>query len=418
MVRYFSIFTAAALLCCAAPAACAAAESEELVLHVFSGHDGAGPAGALIEDPSGKLYGVTRQGGRFNQGAVFVLSPPATGQGKWSETVIHSFPAGATDGTLPSGTLVRDAAGNLYGVTNSGGPFLFGTVFRLSPPAAGRSRWTETLLHGFGRTNQDGADPAGGLSMDAAGNLYGLTFEGGSANRGTVFELARPRTPETAWSESQLYSFQGKDGAAPVGVLSMDGQGGLYGVTSAGGTFGDGSVFELALKQGQWVHSQLFAFSQAAGTGASPQGGVAFSPSGTLVGTTDSGGPFGTGTVFELSPPAAGQKQWTQLLLTAFQDSAMNGAFPQSGVAISSTGEVFGTAQGGGKFGDGTLFMLEPPAGMGEPWNQTVLRDFGRRRAHNSPGPYASLLLDGAGNLYGSTYAGGRGYGTVYRMTP
>jgi uncharacterized repeat protein (TIGR03803 family) len=416
MVWHRRLAAVSAFISCAphmqAPAE--AAMRQVSVLHVFNGRDGAGPAGGLIQDAAGNLYGATSAGGQFNQGTVFRVSPPAPGRSNWTETVLHSFNANTGDGARPGGRLVQDPAGNLYGVTKSGGPFLFGTVFRLSPVPGSAGQWSETLLHGFGQTNQDGSVPVGGLVMDASGHLFGLTFEGGIANRGIAFELTPPASGSMDWAETILHSFRGHDGEAPVGALVLSGDGRLYGVTSSGGDFGDGTLFQLAQGPLEWVHKSLFEFSLANGTGASPLDGLAFGPAGALIGTTSAGGPYGNGTVFEISPSIFAQGQWTYTLVAAFQSQSADGAFPQSGVAVSPSGDIFGTAPVGGRFHGGTLFKMAPTNFADGTWNETVLQAFGRRPP-GPPGLSTRLLLDDAGHLYGTTFQGGRGYGSVFK---
>jgi uncharacterized repeat protein (TIGR03803 family) len=143
---------------------------------------GNSPTAGVIVDSTGAVYGT-------NSGSVFRLTPPASGVGAWKETVLHVFPTGTSDGFLPKGGLVADRAGRLYGTTSGGGKFGFGTVYMLTPPAAGKTAWTETILYDF-RSSADGTDARGDLVFDRAGNLYGTTAAGGSANKGTVFELS------------------------------------------------------------------------------------------------------------------------------------------------------------------------------------------------------------------------------------
>jgi uncharacterized repeat protein (TIGR03803 family) len=219
------------------------AADRQTVLYNFGNlPDGAGPVGSLIMDAAGDLYGATVQGGiycRVGCGTVFELSPSAGG---WTETVLHSF--NGNDGNQPRAGLVMDAAGHLYGTTIQGGPYCApfgcGTVFEVSPSAGGG--WTETTLYYF--TDQpDGALPDAGVILDAAGNLYGTTSLGGNENAGTVFEIS-PR--HGGWIETVLYSFdQITNGAEPMSGLIMDRSGDLYSVTGLGGTYDFGLVYEL-----------------------------------------------------------------------------------------------------------------------------------------------------------------------------
>ena len=222
--------------------------------------DGSNPVAALIFDATGNLYGTTQSGGANGKGAVFELSP-GTG-GVWTEKVLYSF-AGPTanpvDGQDPTGSLIFDAQGNLYGTTFTGGKNDTtgegGTVFEMSSGAGGI--WTEKVLYNFGGAQSpDGNQPTGALIFGADGNLYGTTREGGSSLDGTVFELS-PAAGGT-WTESLLHNFAGapSDGAVPYCTLNFDAQGNLYGTTKYGGPnnftlspvgnyLGSGTVFEL-----------------------------------------------------------------------------------------------------------------------------------------------------------------------------
>jgi uncharacterized repeat protein (TIGR03803 family) len=223
----------------------------EKVLHSFNDTDGAYSSAGLIFDKNGNLYGTTLEGGDYGCsasgcGTVFELTP--TAGGGWTETVLLNF--NGSDGSGPQAGLIFDAAGNLYGTTVGGGtncpPFGCGTVFELTPTAGGG--WTEKVLHSFGN-GTDGANPFAGLIFDAAGNLYGTTYGGGTyrcgaSGCGTAFEL----TPAAggSWTETVLYSFsRGNDGFEPEAGLIFDSAGNLYGTTAVGGTYDGGTVFEL-----------------------------------------------------------------------------------------------------------------------------------------------------------------------------
>jgi uncharacterized repeat protein (TIGR03803 family) len=202
----------------------------ESVLYSFGG-DGQGPNnpyGGLTRDAAGNLYGTTGMGGTFFSGTVFKLD--TTG----GFTVLHNFDTQNGDGYFPAGNLVRDAAGNLYGTTEFGGTSGSGTVFKVD------KNGNETVLHNFAGGTADGGLPfLSGLLRDAKGNLYGVTGEGGASSFGTVYKL------DPAGKETILHSFNGKDGKIPYGTLIMDKQGNLFGTTSAGGAHGAGVVFEI-----------------------------------------------------------------------------------------------------------------------------------------------------------------------------
>jgi hypothetical protein len=250
--------------------------------------------------------------------ASLAISPPAL-SASWKERVLYSFQGGLTDGSTPAGGVMFDKAGNLYGATTGGGPDSCapivnecGLVFELSPPAKSGDPWTETLIYQFkGKGFNDASAPAGGVLVDAGGNVYGTTAYGGSgdcvllgtkAGCGTVFELSPPAQKGGAWTETILYSFKsGKDGYFPQGDLTFDAKGNLYGATLFGGGKGTtcnpyyqycGTVFELSppkTKGSKWTERVLHSF--AGGTdGATPNGGLVLDGEGAVYGTTSSGG--------------------------------------------------------------------------------------------------------------------------------
>lgn len=283
-------------------------EWTETILHNFQGPDGFEVHAGLIIDAAGNLYGTTANGGAYNQGTVFELSPGANGN--WTEKTLHSFTGGG-DGGVPYGSVLLDAAGNLYGMTSEGGGpsqvcrYGCGTVFELSPAAG---HWTGKVLHNFSKNIDDGRYPYAGLIFDAAGNLYGSTLEGGGAgryNRGIVFELTPIAGGSGRWTEKVLYNFnkQVVDGINPSGTLIFDASGNLYDVTLVGGSNGQGTVFELTpTAAGSWTETILHDFSSQTTDGANPNAGLIFGISGSLYGTTGQGGTSNEGTVFEIKP--------------------------------------------------------------------------------------------------------------------
>ena len=220
---------------------------KENALHDFTGKDGdgSGPFAGLTLDHSGNPYGITEQGGGGGCGGgcgiSFELHRKA--DGKWAETITHTFGIQNGDGESPGvGALAIDASGSLYGTTAGGGSTGYGTVFRVTPGSNGH--WKETILYSFeGGTN--GVEPAAGVVMDPAGNLYGTTIAGGDndCGCGLVYKLA-PR-PDGKWKYTVLHAFLGYDGAQPDANLILDGKGNLYGTTATGGTYGGGVAFEL-----------------------------------------------------------------------------------------------------------------------------------------------------------------------------
>jgi len=399
-----------------ATAAPAFAASKEKVLHSFNGKDGNGPAG-LIFDGSGNLYGTTSVGGKYDYGTVFELSPK-TGGG-WTETVLHNFDYNHKDGTLPEPSLIFDRSGNLYGTTDLGGKYEYGTAFELSPKAGGG--WAETVLHSFNHNGKDGTYPYAGLIVDANGNLYGTTWEGGKSSPecktgcGTVFELS-PKT-RGGWTETILHSFNDKDGVLPEASLIFDASGNLYGTTFLGGKDGAGTVFELSPKTGgDWTETILHIFGEGS-DGVYPVTSLIFDASGNLYSTTFLGGNYGYGTVFELSPKTGGG--WTETILHNFNNGGNGGYIPFAALILDASGNLYGATSAGGKYGSngagGTVFELSPKTGGG--WTETVLHSFGNGTDGNSPA--SALIFDSSGNLYGTTSGGGEyGNGTVFEVSP
>lgn len=281
--------------------------SAPVIIHSFDGNDkgidGQIPGGNLIFDSAGNLYGTTYQGGTNIQGygMAFQLIPEAGGS--WYERYMYSFQHNGKDGEYPVGGLVFDAAGNLYGLTSEGGKYGLGAAYELTPNANG---WHEQVIYSFGN-GTDPSEPVGSLIIDKNGNLYGVTTEGGVNNAGTVFEL-KPGTGGT-WTVATLYSFEKVNNflVGPNGPLAMDGSGNLYGTTQNGGTGacngeGCGTVYELSESDGNWSATILYNFG-ADGDGINPSSGLTFGPSGTsLYGVTANGGASGYGTVYEITP--------------------------------------------------------------------------------------------------------------------
>jgi uncharacterized repeat protein (TIGR03803 family) len=407
-----------------------AAAQQERLLHSFgSGTDGTEPNGPLVSDAAGNLYGTTLNGGAYEghaiyAGTAFELSPLKGGG--WAETILHSF-AGPSDGAGPSAGLIFDAAGNLYGTTAYGGvsggcssapvgPGGCGIVFQLRPPATKGGAWTEKVLHNFTDGN-DGGNPQAVLTIDSSGNLYGTTFNSDSLTAaGTVFELS-PRAAGY-WQLRVLHSFNsnGLDGIRPTDGLVFDSSGNLYGTTCQGGTYDGGVVFELSPKAGGgWGEKVLYNFASSYSDGGCPYGGLIFDSSGNLFGATLSGGPNDYGTVFELKPSGA---TWTESVLYEFVGGSTDGNYPYAGVILDPAGNLYGDTAYGGAYNKGTVFELTP---TGNSWTENILHTFGSSGDGNYPS--GSLLWDSAGNLYGVTgqggaYDGSFGSGTVFEIKP
>jgi uncharacterized repeat protein (TIGR03803 family) len=451
-----------------------AASWQETVLYRFpaSGAHGFDPWAGLVFDAQGNLYGTTYRGGAYNQGTVFKLTPPVAPATEWTETVLHSF-SGA-DGANPRAGVIFDAQGNLYGTTPSGGAFskvcggvIFdgegppgcGTVFKLTPPAAPSTQWTETVLHSFG--GLDGVGPYAGVIFDAQGNLYGTTAAGGNYIKGcganvgfydfegcgTVFKLTPPVAPSTQWTETVLYGFSSEpDGSLPSAGLIFDARGNLYGTTERGGGASVGTVFKLTppvAPATQWIETVLHSFNGA--DGGFP-GGLIFDAQGNLYGTAGS-------TAFKLTPPVASATQWTETVLHSFNGGYAGSPNPHAdgesangSLIFDAQGNLYGTTEAGGNQtgwcltptgeGCGTVFKLTPPVAPATQWKETILYRFPATSSGGALGanPLAGLIFDAQGHLYGTTSLGGAatdssgvstqcsgdgwGCGTVFKLEP
>jgi uncharacterized repeat protein (TIGR03803 family) len=380
----------------------------------FTGPGGSESDADLVFDTEGNLYGTTVYGGASDAGTVFKLTPQS--DGRWSETLLYSFcfAANCSDGRNPASGMIFDDAGNLYGVAFYGGANDAGAVFRLSPNSDGS--WSERVLHSF--NGADGAFPSGGLVFDQTGNLYGVTNSGGMYRGGVVFFLTP--NPDETWTEKLLYSFcaaqKCRDGQFPAGSLIFDQAGNLYGVTSSGGIYRDGVVFSLTPNSdGAWTQKVVHQFGHLSQDGGTPYAGLVVDAAGNLFGTTYSGGAHSRGTVFELRPTQQGL--WKNKILHSF--TGADGSWPESRVIFDAKGNLYGTTTSGGDLNDcaadggcGVVFKLTQRAD-GE-WLGTVLHRF-----HDRPGaePIAGVVLDAVGNLYGTTQGNGlSSEGSVYQI--
>jgi len=424
---------------CAATAPAQAQSFSEKVLYGFPGAtgDGTNPYYAgVVMDASGNLYGTTANGGNPGScqngcGTVFEL---VNSSGIYSENVLYSFTGANGDGSNPWAGLIMDASGNLYGTTSYGGSSLdvsgVGTVFELVNSSGS---YSENVLHVFcgqtaGSQCTDGLYPYDSLIRDLAGNLYGTTLNGGQApdesGNGTVFELVNS---SGTYSEKILnvFSSLNQDAELPYAGLLMDASGNLYGTTYGGGANGYGTVFELVNSAGTYTQQILYNFKGTGGDGAYPWASLIMDASGNLYGTTEGGGsangPNGYGTVFELVNSAG---TYSEKILHTFTGVSGDGAHPYSSLLVDASGNLYGTtvyggANGNGFNGGGTVYELVNSSGA---YTENVLYSFCSQVNSNNfcvdgEYPYAGLIMDGSGNLYGTTQLGGpNGGGTVFEL--
>ena len=392
---------------------CAAFAGERVIYTFGDGNDGGFPQGGVIADPAGNFYGTTTSGGALHNGVVYELSPGAHGK-RVTQTTLYAF-AGGTDGSLPQAGLLRGAEGTLYGTTYSGGTPGAGVVFSLTPPAQGGSTWTEKVLWTFTGGN-DGGDPSGALIGDAAGNLYGTTESGGTGVVGTVFELSPPAAGKKKWSETVLYNFTGNnDGGEPYGRMLFGSDGNLYGTTAGYGQYNYGTVFQLTGKAGQpnWNFALLHAFA-GGNDGEVARDGLIQGPDGTLYGDT-AGFDHSYGNVFSLhTDGSAYSVLWN---VTGGQGYTGNG--PWQSVSMDANGVLYGATLADGNSASGEIFKLSPPAAGKTKWIPKVLHVF--QPTAKGQIAYTNVLV-GSDGLYGTTYgaAGQSGFypGTVWHIIP
>ena len=335
-----------------------------------------------------------------------------------TETVLHSFCYEAsqcpydTDGMFPEAGLASDGAGNLYGTTFYGGTGDIsaggGTVFEVSPD--GNGGWDEELLYSFCSVNSpvscaDGEGPYfSNVIFDSAGNLYGTTEMGGADGLGVVFELS---PSEAGWTETVLHSFgtEADDCEYPVNGLAMDPAGNLYGKATYS------CVFELSPSGSGWTYQVIYG----GGSDGSNYGGLYVDAGGNIFGTTDS-------TVFELTPNGDGG--WTSSVIHSFAGGPKDGSSAQSAPVSDEAGNLYGTTETGGSKGYGVVYKLTPvvTGKKNGTWTEKILYSFGGSKL--GQWPWAGVVLDAAGNIYGTTQYGGKfttcsstyGCGTVFEL--
>ena len=413
------------VLICAAAALCRSAV-EQTLYQFQGGTNGWYPSAAMVADDAGNLYGTMLEGGTVGScegqgdgcGTVFELKPPSQRGGEWTHSVIYTFLG--NDGAAPQDPLITDGQGNLYGATDEGGltdgcqPGGCGVVFRLSPPAKKGGAWTEVVLHYFegvpsGNGLGDAAEP-NNIVLGSDGNLYGMAYsggdcatgEGGTVCSGAVFELERPANPSGTWKEKLLYIFNVRSGTGSPQNAFFDKFGNLDG-TLGGGAFGFGEVFSLTpTAHGAWTLTSLHDFTGAP-DGAFPNQGLAIDAAGNVYGTTGGGGDNepGDGTVYELEPPAQQGGAWTESVIFTFT-GITTGYCPENGPIMDGAGNLYGTTASGGGSDFGLIFKLTPQQGGG--WSESTLYSFPGGSGGEAP---ITLNFGKSGAIFGTSSLGG-----------
>jgi uncharacterized repeat protein (TIGR03803 family) len=374
------------------------------ILHAFGkGSDGGGVWGGLVFDADGNAYGTTINGGTYNFGTAFELTPHSNG--RWTETVLHNFNCKDDDGCMPVDTLAIDAEGNLYGATNT-------STFELSPGSGG---WHLSILHG---------SSSGDLILDQGGNLYG-PLGLGEYGQGAISALVK----DQGWTENWLYSFCAKhnskhlcmDGNDPWADVTWGPEGSLYGTTVRGGTssldhfgnVGGGVAFRLNPQQdGTWKETVLHSFPAFKSDGSKPYEGVVLDKAGNVYGATYQGGSStGCGVIFKLAPQ--GNDKWKETILYDFPKLSQ-GCIANT-MAFDAKGNLWGTSQSGGASNNGVVFELTPQ--QSGKWKYHVVHQFNWK---DGSLPGSAVTFDKQGNLYGTTIVGGAPYygGVAFEITP
>ena len=405
---------AASLLLCAAglPATSLAASPGQSLpafpIYRFAGSpDGATPSGGLVQDSQGRLYGGTRLGGANNQGAVYRLTRQS-GQ-KWTEEILYSF--SGPDGSSPAGPLTLDADGNVYGVTTVGGANNSGTAFRLTDT---NGVWNITVLHSFGAPG-DGASLVTGMVFGPNGDLFGVTATGGLSNFGTAFELS-PNGDGVFYAI--LHNFTaGSDGEAPISGLVVDGSR-FVGTTFGGGASNAGTVFTLSKGEGgAWQERVVYDFSKDGVDVGAPftAQGFAANDHGGFFGC-GSGGAFGKGGVFAVAPQSSGAS-WNETILYTFGQNPADPA-GDCDVMKGPGGIIYGTAPDGGsaKAPAGVVFTLSPPSSGNPSWTEKDLINLSTN-GFLGASPLGAVVRHNR-VFYGVSPANRNGRGLVFAFAP
>jgi uncharacterized repeat protein (TIGR03803 family) len=327
---------------------------KETVLYEFTGANGDGnaPHGRLAFDAKGNIYGTTQSGGTNGTGTVYELSKRS---GVWKEKVIYNFSATGADGISPSAGMTIAPDGTMYSTTPDGGAYSGGVIFSLKKTVKG---WKQTVIHNINYPSEGGF-PYEGLMRDTAGNLYGVAPAGGAGQQGVVYRLSQTKQ---GWVDTVLYSFTGQngDGSGLYWIdLISDATGNIYGATSFGGTNGTGTVWELVYSKTKKSYSEsiLYEFgASGSGDGNNPYGGLAMDSKGNLYGTALNGGSSNLGAFYRLTKQG---KTWKETILHSFV-GANDGAQPTGNPYIDAQGRLYGMAETGGTANLGIVYRIKP----------------------------------------------------------
>ena len=376
------------------------------VIFSFDEDDGEYADTDLEVDNAGNIYGSTVLGGDFGSGTVFQLSRTPDG---WVHTVLYSF-TGGVDGGEPYKGVTVDREGNLYGTAVTGGSGSCeggcGVAYKLTNSGG---TWTQTVIHAF-TGGDDGSGPGARVTVDQAGNVYGMAPTGGANGLGTIYKIHQAQ--DGTWVLKVIHTFTGgADGSTGSAGRMILRHGRLYGAATTGGTYGSGVVFELTPTQvGEWDFKTLYSF-RGQPDGSFPYGALLFDASGNIYGTTYYGGANNIGAVYQLAPRVNGE--WKERVLYGFQGGT-DGNSPISNLVFDRAGNLYGTTSEGG-LGTGTIFKLSPVGG-GQ-WMETVVHMF--EGPPDGSFSYNGLVVDRLGNFYGATVHGGvDDDGSIYKFTP
>ena len=311
-------------------------------LQSFNSANGEYPYAGLVADAAGNLFGTTTNGGSTDYGTVYEIVKSGTTYASPMTLLLFQ----GLNGAYPYGTLAIDGAGNLLGATGNGGTPGWGTAFEIVK--SGSTDNSTTTLGNF--TGDDGANSYGTLTADAAGHLFGTSTHGGSGN-GVVFEIAK--TGSTYAAPVAIDAFDGTGGKWPVAGVTLDAAGDIFGTTQVGGASNSGTVFEIA-RTGSTYGAPITLVSLGGSNGAGPEAGVIIDTAGNLFGTTDYGGASGLGIVYEI--PNIGSAYGAPIVLANL--TSATGGIPMGGLTQDAAGDLFGTTDAGGASNKGTVFEI------------------------------------------------------------